>query len=304
MRGFVAVTDLEWYRFLQAIDSLDEVNFWQPSAQTQFGVVEIGEPIIFKLHYPYNAVVGAGFFTWFSIQPSRLAWDSFGIKNGAGSYEEMRTRVERYRRAPTDPHAEYTIGCVILRDVFFLRQEDWVAAPSDWSRNIVRGKTYDLTMAEGARMWDQLLLRAPHHPIIAEAETAMFGAPALVKRRLGQGTFRSIVTDAYERRCAITEEKTLPVLDAAHIRPVTAGGLHQIDNGLLLRSDLHTLFDRGYVTVTKDYRIHVSGRLRTDFDNGEHYRRFDGLQLRLPGRPQFKPDPFALEWHADTVFLG
>lgn len=303
MRGYIAVTDLEWYRFLSSNAEIDEVNFWQPSAQTQFGAVEIGEPVIFKLHYPQNAVVGAGFFTWFSIQPSRLAWDSFAIRNGAGSYEEMRARIERYRRVSADPRAEYQIGCVLLRDVFFLAPGDWVAPPGDWRPNIVRGKTYDLAAGEGARVWDELLLHAPRTQAISEPEPAMFGPPALVRRRLGQGAFRVIVTDAYERRCAITNEKTLPVLDAAHIRPVTAGGLHQVENGILLRSDLHTLFDRGYLTVGKDHRIRVSGRLRTDFDNGEDYRRFDALPIRLPARAEFRPDPLALEWHGDAVFL-
>jgi hypothetical protein len=74
--------------------------------------------------------------------------------------------------------------------------------------------------------------------------------PTLVPRRLGQGAFRVLVTETYGRRCAVTGEPVLPVLDAAHIRPVSQGGLHSLSNGLLLRTDVHTLFDRGYVTVT------------------------------------------------------
>jgi len=53
------------------------------------------------------------------------------------------------------------------------------------------------------------------------------------------------VTDAYTRRCAITGEKTLPALQAGHIRPHAKSGPHEIRNGLLLRSDLHNLFDLG-----------------------------------------------------------
>jgi hypothetical protein len=85
-----------------------------------------------------------------------------------------------------------------------------------------------------------------------------------VRQRLGQGAFRVLVTDAYERRCAVTGEKALPVLQAAHIRPVTKEGTHQLDNGLLLRSDIHALFDQGYVTVTPDHRFWwASGSRRT-----------------------------------------
>ena len=47
-----------------------------------------------------------------------------------------------------------------------------------------------------------------------------------------------------DNRCAVTGEKTLPVLDAAHILPYSKGGSHDVRNGLLLRRDIHSLFDR------------------------------------------------------------
>ena len=99
-------------------------------------------------------------------------------------------------------------------------------------------------------------------------EPAAVGSPeqheALFVCRLGQGAFRIVVTDTYDRRCALTGERTLPVLEAAHIKPYSSGGAHDITNGLLLRSDLHTLFDRGYLTVTPEYRLEVSRRIREE----------------------------------------
>ena len=59
-----------------------------------------------------------------------------------------------------------------------------------------------------------------------------------------------MVTDAYQRKCAVTGERTLPALEAAHIKPFAEGGSHNPQNGLLLRRDIHALFDGGYVTVT------------------------------------------------------
>jgi putative restriction endonuclease len=102
----------------------------------------------------------------------------------------------------------------------------------------------------------------------------------------------------------VTGEKALPVLQAAHIRPVSSGGLHQLPNGLLLRSDVHTLFDKGYATVTPDARFRVSRRLRTEFDNGEHYLAMDGSPVLLPARSEHRPSRENLEWHNDTMFLG
>jgi hypothetical protein len=71
--------------------------------------------------------------------------------------------------------------------------------------------------------------------------SSRYGAPTLVRPRLGQGAFRVIVIEVYDRRCTITGERTLPVLEAAHIKPYVSGGPHPPENGLLLRSDLHTL---------------------------------------------------------------
>ena len=127
--------------------------------------------------------------------------------------------------------------------------------------------------------------------------------PRLYRPRLGQGTFRVLVTDSYQRRCAVTGEKALPVLDAAHIRPVAEGGQHRLDNGLLLRTDVHRLYDKGYVTVTPDGRFLVSRRLKTDFDNGEPYMPYNDKKIWMPGDPVSQPDREALEWHSEEMFL-
>jgi putative restriction endonuclease len=102
----------------------------------------------------------------------------------------------------------------------------------------------------------------------------------------------------------VTGERALPVLEAAHIRPVGQEGRHRTSNGLLLRSDIHTLFDRGYVTVTPERRFRVSSRLKKDFDNGEEYRKFADRGLWVPSSTEDRPDPKLLEWHGDEVFLG
>ena len=122
--------------------------------------------------------------------------------------------------------------------------------------------------------------------------------------RLGQGAFRVLVTDAYQRRCAVTGEKTLPVLEAAHIKPYAEEGPHRVSNGILLRSDLHKLFDLGYVTVTPDYAFKVGDRLRDDFSNGRSYYGLNGTPLALPAVPAQRPDRDLLAWHGEALFRG
>ncbi len=102
----------------------------------------------------------------------------------------------------------------------------------------------------------------------------------------------------------MTKERTLPVLEAAHIRPYSDGGEHRVDNGLLLRSDLHTLFDRGYVTVTPYYCFEVSRKIKQHFENGRDYYALDGRELWLPMAVGERPAKEYLEWHRGERWLG
>jgi len=111
-----------------------------------------------------------------------------------------------------------------------------------------------------------------------------------------------MVTDAYDRRCAVSGERTLPVLEAAHIKPYSAEGGHDITNGLLLRSDLHTLYDRGYLTVTPDYHLEVSRRIREEFQNGRDYYALHGRLIEIPKQEADRPLRDLLEWHATEGF--
>ncbi len=303
MKAYVAVTDKDWYRFLRQKTELDEVNFWQPGGNRAFSALEPNELFLFKLHYPEHFIVGGGLFAHSTILPARFAWDAFGEKNGAATLEEMRVRIEKYRRSTSARHEDYKIGCIILEQPFFLDRWEWIPVPVDFAKSIVQGKTYDLRSGNGKELWERLQLSLQANIYIGQGEAPVYGKPMLVRPRLGQGSFRVLVTDIYERRCAVTSEKALPVLEAAHIRPVAEDGRHRIDNGLLLRSDVHTLFDRGYVTVTPDLKFQVSRRLKQDFDNGEHYFQFQGKQIWMPPHTEDRPNREFLEWHADTVFI-
>jgi len=306
VKAFAAITDGDWFRFLQSQRELEEVNFWQPRGNRRFTALTSGQPFLFKLHAPDNFIAGGGFFAHSSLLPVSLAWDAFMEKNGAVSLPDMRRRVEKYRRVTSDPHLDYTVGCLILRDPFFFDRGDWVPVPADFQRQTVQGKSYDLREEPGRSLWaavQERLRRGAGGTSAVIHEGPMYGDPRLIRSRLGQGTFRVVVTDIYQRRCAMTGEKALPVLQAAHIRPVGEGGTHRIDNGLLLRSDVHTLFDRGYVSVAPNLRVRVSRRLRTDFNNGEHYYRLNDSPLFLPLAEIDRPAREFLEWHRDVKFL-
>ena len=83
---------------------------------------------------------------------------------------------------------------------------------------------------------------------------------------------------------------------------MSKGGEHRLDNGVLLRSDVHTMFDRGYLGVTPDYKLQVSARLRADFGNGDEFYAKHGEIIRLPQHQSDRPNSEFLEWHMDEVF--
>lgn len=306
MRLWIGITDRDWYHHLSTTPDVDEVNFWQPSGSRAFRALQPGEPFLFKLHSPDNFIVGGGFLARYSPLPVELAWEAFGEKNGARSLDEMRLRIAKYRRVGADPRETFTIGCIILVEPFFFTRDLWIPVPPEFPKHVQQGKGYDAASGTGLAVWTAVeeRIRYDARLAVAENDAPMWGSPALVRRRLGQGSFRVVVTETYERRCAMTREKALPVLQAAHIQPVTRSGKHHVDNGILLRSDVHTLFDQGYVTITPDYRVAVSSRLKKDFDNGEHYYRLHGSNIWLPPSDEDRPNRQHLEWHADTVFRG
>jgi putative restriction endonuclease len=121
---------------------------------------------------------------------------------------------------------------------------------------------------------------------------------ALVQVRANQQAFREIVMQAYDRKCAISGEKTRPVLEAAHIQPYAEAGPSIVSNGLLLRSDLHRLFDQHYLTIDADnLKVRVSPRIREEFSNGVAYYQYDKQKLRLPHEKMDKPAQQFLRLH-------
>jgi putative restriction endonuclease len=311
VRVVVALTDPQWFEHLHRRPELSEVNFWAPSGRS-FRALTPGEVFLFRLHAPIRAVVGGGVFVHADTLPCSIAWEAFGEANGAASLAQMRARIVRHRKVAPDERTDFAIGCRILTQPFFLPESDWFEPPN-WPPHFQGFKTYNTADSDGLMLWElaqqyvQLgfaYRSSSTQGGASDVPVARWGEPTLIRPRLGQGAFRVIVTDNYARRCAVTGERTLPALDAAHIRPYTDHGQHEPSNGLLLRRDIHSLFDRGYVTVTPNHHFEVSRRIRDEFENGRDYYAMHGTIIRVPYRSELQPDPDSLRWHNENRFLG
>lgn len=302
MQMYVGITDYYWYEFLKEKNQR-EVNFWKPGTQP-FKALNENDIFLFKLHAPQNYIVGGGFFVKYSLLPTYLAWGAFGEKNGTNSLNELNEVIYKYRIKNNIEEKNPQIGCIILTDVFYFDEQDWIQAPISFSKNIVQGKRYYTNDEEGMRLYQEVQERLKSSNESRENGAKRY-TESMTKHRIGQGAFRVIVTDAYNRRCAITGEKTLPVLEAAHIKPFSEDGPNEVDNGLLLKSDFHTLYDKGYITIDTDYRIDVSKRLHEDYGNGKDYYKYHGKKLLILPESEIQlPAKEYLEWHNEHRFLG
>ncbi|HOA58141.1 MAG: HNH endonuclease [Actinomycetales bacterium] len=111
---------------------------------------------------------------------------------------------------------------------------------------------------------------------VSEARAVKF-AQREVLQRLGQAEFRARVLKAYGGTCAITGTTEEGVLQAAHILPIGNGGRHTVANSLLLRADVHNLFDLGLLTITPGMKVAVDPTVT------------DGIYRGLVGRPVSVP---------------
>jgi hypothetical protein len=122
-----------------------------------------------------------------------------------------------------------------------------------------------------------------------------------IRTRRGQTAFRQALLDSYDGRCAITGCAVLDVLEAAHITPYLGPQTNHVTNGILLRADLHTLFDLHLIAINPvDYKLMVDQRLISS-----EYSELQGRKIRLPTGQSVYPSKKALEQHLnDCSFVG
>ena len=297
----VAVTDGDWFDHLRAMPHLTEVNFWSPSDRT-FRSLQPGELFLFKLHAPRNFIVGGGWFAHATILPCSLAWEAFGEENGAATLGEMRARIIRCTKRSADDREDFHIGCRILTQPFFLPEYAWIPVGEFWPRNIVLFKTYSTDEADGMQLWDKIqdaisagVLGAARGPI--RRADARPSAPR--PRRLSHPRHRQLSSPMCR------DARAYPTGARSGAYPaVRGGGEHEASNDVLLRRDIHSLFDAGYLTIMPNLHFEVSRRIKEEFENGRQYYELHGREIALPDDQRSRPDRVALEWHSGSGFLG
>lgn len=299
MKAFVANTDQEWWEGLRRLESrFEEVCFWRPSADVAFRALKPGEPFLFKLKAPRSEIAGYGFFSYATSLPVSVMWRLFGELTGVEGEAAALERAHRMRirvGLESKEGVDHRIGCICVREVILFEESLMLDAPADFEKHVGLGKVYSLKKEPGKSLWQDCVWRARQRgdrTLIRNAEDAKVSLEA--RPRLGPLSWAASVLDAYGRRCAVTGEETLSVLQPVRIRESADW---TVPNGLLLRADLARLFEDGFATVTPEHRFVVADEVESG-----SYRKLSGRELTLPERAGDHPLVEALWWHGEARY--
>jgi putative restriction endonuclease len=174
-----------------------------------------------------------------------------------------------------------------------LEKEIWDEFNADWEKLSFESEALRIEMSGHSKMVDD-------EQIFPEGKTR----EAIVRTRVNQGFFRAAVLAAYDSRCCITGITVSDLLLASHIVPWSKDIKNRTNprNGLCLNAIHDRAFDRGLMTVTSDYRVMISPRIRSISEPGidSLIHRYDQVQINVP--PRFAPDKTFLEYHHDVIF--
>lgn len=194
--------------------------------------------------------------------------------DGDDWYVSLAWRLDATRRLMQHPVRRSAFGQIAQRAA--VRADERTASVLDrW----LRSERIQLADLDGA-------------PDPSSAEDTRLRTMRAIVQRQGQAKFRQRLLSAYGGRCAITGESTEAVLEAAHIEPYRGGHSNVVTNGLLLRADLHTLFDLHMVGVDHHRNVAVSSRLAAS-----SYAKLHGRPLALPKRISHRPSKHSLAAH-------
>jgi len=126
------------------------------------------------------------------------------------------------------------------------------------------------------------------------------------KVRIIQRFFREAVLSSYNYQCSVCSLSLPVLLNASHIIPWSKDKSQRANprNGISMCALHDRAFDRGFITVQEDFKIAVSREIKTPNASKLHrvgLLEIEGEKINLPDR--FGPDPIALAYHREKIFL-
>lgn len=292
----IAPTDNGWFTHLRREKIVNDINFWTP---TPWNVkMSEGDRLYFMLKSPIRKIGGGGYFKSYQNMTVEQAWDKYGIKNGFVTKKAFVDSLTTHRSKNTKNkdrlNEESLIGCIVLEHVVFLDDDKFIELESEsqivFKKQIVTTKQYD---NDDDDLLDKIFkdeqTRTNEDFSLVDSDVEKEKASAIVTKRFGQGKFKADISEIYQNKCCVTGEETPELLEAAHIQSYKNNSSNHKKNGLLLRIDIHKLFDKGLIYIDEEYIIHISPFVKSD-----NYRLLEGQKISLPNNVNDYPSLVAL----------
>ena len=244
------------------------------------------------LKSPIRKIGGFGEFVEYKNLTAFEAWKEFGYRNGRNSRDQFVDSIQKYIDKNSDKFGgktidinTYKIGCIILKNCEYFEEDNFIDISGyeiEFPKQIVKIKYFN-----GYDSFQNILLERDNFNLIEEERE---DKRQLTKVRNGQGEFKGKILRAYNNKCCISGETIPELLEAAHLQNYKNKKSNHVQNGILLRIDIHRLFDSGLIFIDKNFIIHVSSLIEN-----EYYRQYHGKTIKLPNSRNDYPLQNALE---------
>lgn len=273
----ISPTDNLWFNFLKSNAFNSYVNFWTPTPWNVKGLKE-GDRLYFMLKKPIRKIGGFGEFVSYKNMTAEDIWDEFGFRNGCSSKENLFKTLDNYiHRNSKSGKQENLHGCIILKNCEFWDSEKYVEFDGFPNQVVTIKYFFDQ---------DPFIISENFYSLIAEPREDY---KIEMSSRKGQGSFKGKILKAYRNTCSVTGENIPEILEAAHIQSYKNIDSNHVQNGILLRVDIHRLFDNHLLCVGEDYKVKISSLLKDTI-----YWQYNGVVISLPSVEALHPSKEAL----------
>ena len=287
MKYAFAITDRDWYNYQKDHGFNNFINFWTPTVWKNTKL-KPGHILVFKLKEFKNSIEdigGYGTIVEYKSQTREAAWNEFGRRNGFDTKEEFLKKLTKANRGRSKDS-----GCFVLKDVVFF---DEPVKLSDYGLS-VSPRLERYSWGEGPFPFAQQVTSTQLDFSLVDPAKKEKVTQSTTKR-VGQDQFHADISRVYGYRCCITGETAPELLQAAHIQDYICKESHHIQNGLLLRIDIHKLFDSGLLYIDQHYHVHISPLVSTT-----EYKNLENKPISLPNNPSDYPSLAALQFKENS----
>lgn len=278
------------YNFLRENTPPAKVNLWKAFAQDYS--ISPNSMIVLAIEGENHLVmpVGHAMFEQTDYLSIEEAWNIYSLGNCFMSKSDFQEAIKTFPNVCKSKK----VFCTILRDVII--SDELTSLPGESLTFVNSNVTalfsqnefpYTLQSENNHEPKDIIDSYNPFVPLDNDQTKLKIETESVVRE--GQEEFRRSLFSAYGGKCCITGESTKEVLQAAHIQSYINKHSHHIQNGLLLRSDFHLLYDSGLMTILEDYTIRISRNI-----DSEYYQSFNGKKINLPSKEAWHPSKQAL----------